>query len=48
MEIPKDVEKWLIYDTDKLEYIFKPNTPKEIKDKYYKFLEEIQDFNISL
>lgn len=46
MEIPKDIEIWLIYDSDKLEYVFKPNTPQDIKDRYYEFLESIKDFDI--
>ncbi len=46
MEIPKDIEVWLIYDEDKLEYVFKPNTPNEIKEKYYKYLEDTSDFKI--
>ena len=46
MEIPKDIEKWLIYDENKLEYVFKPDTPKEIKERYYKYLEETSDFEL--
>lgn len=48
MEIPKEIEKWLIYDEDKLEYVFKPNTPNEIKEDYYKFLEDTNDFKMEI
>lgn len=46
MEIPSDIMEWLIYDESKLEYVFKPNTPNDIKEKYYKFLEDTNDFKL--
>lgn len=48
MDIPKDIERWLVYDDKKFEYTFKAGTPKEIKERYYKFLEEIEDFIINI
>lgn len=46
MGMPKEIEKWLVYDTKKFEYVFNENTPKHIKEEYYKFLKEIEDFVI--
>ena len=46
MDIPKEIEKWLIYDEDNFEYIIDEKAPKEIKQKYEKLLNDIDDFKI--
>ena len=44
MDVPKEIEKWLVFDEKKFEYVLKEDAPKEIKKAYQEYLIKINDF----